>query len=274
MNFYLIITLVGTACCLVMFALVQRINRRAPQHYLTPAGLTPAGISRAAFPLSSEGTVTRLGCDTRGDVSGIQPGLTHRAIMGSVEALCRVVRIRDLYTANHQHRVADLAQAIAREMGLGEDQQQGIHVAALLHDIGKIGVPTDILSKPGQLSESEFDIVKTHSRLSAEVLASIDFPWPVVQAVSQHHERLDGTGYPLGSRGTEIVLEARIIAVADVVEAMSSHRPYRPALRLDQALDEITRYCGTRYDAAAVSACLKLCRREGHLDRVLETIRS
>lgn len=196
----------------------------------------------------------------------------YMTIEGSVQALCRMVQMRDPYTATHQHRVADLAFALAREMGLSEVRQRGVQVAALLHDIGKIGVPSEILSKPGQLTECEFNIVQTHPRLSAEILSSIDFPWPVVTTAAQHHERLDGSGYPHGLVGEEIILEARILAVADVVEAMSSHRPYRPALGLDKALAEISKYRGVKYDSKVVDVCLKLCRRNDGLEALLETV--
>ena len=183
-----------------------------------------------------------------------------------------MVQMRDPYTATHQQRVADLTFALAREMGLSEVRQCGVRVAALLHDIGKIGVPAEILSKPGQLTEYEFNIVQTHPRLSAEILSSIDFPWPVLTTAAQHHERLDGSGYPHGLVGEEIIPEARIVAVADVVEAMSSHRPYRPALGLDQALDEISRHRGVKYDSTVVDVCLRLCRRNAGLEALLETV--
>jgi len=192
-------------------------------------------------------------------------------IEGSVQALCRMVQMRDPYTATHQCRVADLAFVLSREMGLSAARQQGVRVAARLHDIGKIGVPSEILSKPGQLTECEFDIVKTHAKLSAEILSSIDFPWPVVTTALQHHERVDGSGYPYGLAGDEIIQEARIVAVADVVEAMSSHRPYRPALGLDIALEEIYKYRGVKYDSKVVDVCLRLCRRNDGLEALLET---
>ncbi len=193
-------------------------------------------------------------------------------IEGSIQALCRMVQMRDPYTATHQHRVADLASTLAREMALTEAEQQGVRMAALLHDVGKIGVPGEILSKPGQLTEYEFKIVQTHPRLSAEILSSIDFPWPVVATALQHHERLDGGGYPFGLDGKEIIIEARIVAVADVVEAMASHRPYRPALGLDRALDEISNYSNQKYDPGVVDVCLGLCRRYASLEELLATV--
>jgi len=168
-----------------------------------------------------------------------------------------------------------LAQAIAREMKFTKWQQQGVRVAALLHDIGKIGVPSEILSKPGQLTEYEYNIVKTHCATSVELLGNIEFPWPVIDAVSQHHERLDGSGYPDGLSGDDVILEARILAVADVVEAMSSHRPYRPALGLERALEEVSRGRGLKYDKDTVDACLKVCREQQHdFEQLLDTVDS
>ena len=156
-----------------------------------------------------------------------------KAMDGVIHAVSLVVGTRDPYTAGHQRRVAELARAIAREMGLSEWQMMGIHVAGLLHDVGKVAVPSEILSKPGKINQYEFSIIKNHCQVGYDILQRIDFPWPVTRAVLQHHERLDGSGYPEGLSGEDIVLEARILGVADVVEAMSSHRPYRPALGLE-----------------------------------------
>ncbi len=177
---------------------------------------------------------------------------------GTIQAIAGIVETRDPYTAGHQRRVADLACAIAREMNLSEDRIEGIRMAATIHDIGKIAVPAEILSKPGELSDVEMSIIKTHSQVGYEILKGIDFPWPIAEIVYQHHERLDGSGYPRGLKGDEILLEARILAVADVVEAMISHRPYRPALTLDVALKEITENSGTLYDPEVVKACREL----------------
>ena len=180
------------------------------------------------------------------------------AMDGIIHAMSLVVETRDPYTAGHQRRVADIATVIAKTMGLAEWSVRGIHVAGLLHDVGKLSVPTDILSKPGKLSQSEFDIIKSHSKVSYDILELIEFPWPVKQAILQHHERLDGSGYPDGLAGDDIILDARILAVADVVEAISSHRPYRPALGLEYAMREIFSKRGTLYDPRVVDACLKL----------------
>jgi putative nucleotidyltransferase with HDIG domain len=192
-----------------------------------------------------------------------------KAMDGIIHAISLVVETRDPYTAGHQRRVAELAQAIAEEMSLSEWQSLGIHVAGLLHDVGKIAVPSEILSKPGKINEYEFNIIKNHCRVGWEILQRIYFPWPVTKAVLQHHERLNGSGYPEGLSGRDILLEARILGVADVVEAMSSHRPYRPALGLSAALKEISQGSGVLYDAAVVAACLRLLKSELEFNRLM-----
>lgn len=184
--------------------------------------------------------------------------LLARGLEETVQVIATMVEMRDPYTNGHQQRVADLAVAIAREMMLPEDQVRGIHLAGEIHDLGKIQTPAEILSKPGRLSNSEFELIKTHPQTGYEVLKNISFPWPIAQIVLQHHERLDGSGYPQGLIGDQILLEARILIVADVVEAMSSHRPYRPGLGLQQALDEIRRNRGRFYDPQVVDACIRL----------------
>lgn len=176
----------------------------------------------------------------------------------AVTAIAATVEMRDPYTAGHQRRVAKLAVAIATEMGLSDDQVKGLHMACVVHDIGKIHVPAEILSSPGKLSDAEFEIIKTHSKVGWEILKGIDFPWPVAEMVYQHHEKLDGSGYPRGLKGDEILLESRILTVADVVEAMTSHRPYRPGLGVFPALQEIFRDKGKYYDMAVVEACLRV----------------
>lgn len=175
-----------------------------------------------------------------------------------IDAMAYAVEARDPYTAGHQRRVTNLARTIAEEMGLGEDQIDGIRMAGVIHDLGKISVPAEILSKPGRLSNLEFQIIKTHSQTGYEILKNIDFPWPVASIVLQHHEKMDGSGYPMGLKGDDIFIEARIITVADVVEAMASHRPYRPALGIEISLDEISKNRGVLYDNDAVGACLKV----------------
>lgn len=184
-----------------------------------------------------------------------------RLLEETVNVLASTVEIRDPYTAGHQRRVTRLACAIAAELGLPEERITGLRVAALVHDIGKIAIPTAILSKARKLTKEESDLIKTHPRISYGILKKIKFPWPVAEIVLQHHERLDGSGYPQGLKGDEIRLEARILAVADAVEAMISHRPYRPACSLDEALEEISRHKGTLYDPEVVEACLRLFKR-------------
>ena len=182
--------------------------------------------------------------------------LTHAA----VAAIASTVEARDPYTAGHQRRVAEISEAIGRKIGLDEHAIVGVSLAAHIHDIGKLAVPAEILARPGPLHPAEMELVKTHSRAGHDIVAGIDFPWPVAEMILQHHERLDGRGYPQGLRGDEIVIGARIIAVADTVEAMASHRPYRPSVGLAAALDELTAGRGTAFDPVVVDACLGLFR--------------
>ena len=179
---------------------------------------------------------------------------------GTIQAIAKLVEARDPYTSGHQERVADLGAMIATEMGFDEDFQRGIRMAGLLHDIGKIYVPAEILTKPRRLTEVEFNIVKLHPEVAYDVLSPIEFPWPIADYVYQHHERMDGSGYPLGLSGDDILMGGRILAVADVVEAMSSHRPYKAAIGIEPALDEIEANVGVLYDKDAAQACLRLFR--------------
>ncbi|MDD5057346.1 MAG: response regulator [Sideroxydans sp.] len=181
-----------------------------------------------------------------------------KSLDGTVETVARMMEMRDPYTAGHERRVAQLACDIGKAMGLPERQVEGLRVIGYLHDIGKIAVPAEILSKPSRLTEVELAMVKSHAKAGYDILRDMEFPWPVAQAVWQHHERLDGTGYPQGLKGDDIILEARILMVADVVEAMASHRPYRPAIGLTGALAEISTNRGKYYDERVVDACLRL----------------
>lgn len=183
------------------------------------------------------------------------------AFMSTVEVVTSLGELRDPYTAGHERRVGALAAAIGTELGFDASRVDGLRVAGSLHDVGKISVPSEILAKPGRLTATQLQLVQEHAQAGYEILKSVAFPWPVAQTTLQHHERLDGSGYPHGLKGEEILLEARIMAVADVVEAMSSHRPYRAALGLEKALAEIERGRGTAYDPAIVDACLKLFRK-------------
>jgi PAS domain S-box-containing protein len=181
----------------------------------------------------------------------------------TIAVMAGLVELRDPYTAGHQRGVALLATSIARRMKLGEDRVRGVYLAATIHDVGKINVPAEILSKPGRLSQLETNLVRTHPQAGWEALKDIDVPWPLAEIVYQHHERMDGSGYPRGLAETDILLEARIIAVADVVEAMSNHRPYRAAFGVVSALEEIRSGSGRLYDPAVVKTCCEVFEEEG-----------
>jgi PAS domain S-box-containing protein/putative nucleotidyltransferase with HDIG domain len=189
-----------------------------------------------------------------------------RILLETVFTVAHVVEARDPYTAGHQRRVAHLAASIAEFLGLSEMLVEGIFFAALLHDIGKIAVPAEILSRPGKLQPEDRSYLKTHCLKGYEIVKEIDFPWPVAKVVLQHHERLDGSGYPYGLMGSEICLEARIVAVADTVEAYTSHRPYRPAQPLSAALSHILDKAGEWYDSRVVEACLELFQKGYRLE--------
>ncbi len=184
-----------------------------------------------------------------------------QALVETIQAISMTVEKRDPYTSGHQHRVAELAVDIGREMGLDQSRIEGLRLGGMIHDIGKIAVPAEILNRPGRLSAIEMELIRAHAEIGYDIVKDVEFPWPVAAMVRQHHERLDGSGYPQGLKGEEIVLEARIIAVADVVEAISAHRPYRPAMGVGKALEEIRRGRDLLYDARAVDACLSLFDR-------------
>ena len=186
-----------------------------------------------------------------------------KTMNATIETVSRMIEAKDPYTAGHQQRVSQLAVAIAKELNIPQDKIEGIRIASLIHDIGKMGIPTEILSKPIVLTDVEFNLIKGHSQIGYNVLKSIEFPWPVEEIVLQHHEKMNGSGYPRGLKGDEILSEAKIIGVADVVEAMSSHRPYRPALGIDAALEEISKNRGIFYDPEIVVICLRLFKEKG-----------
>ncbi len=177
---------------------------------------------------------------------------------GTVQAMAMTVEARDAYTAGHQKRTTNIARCIAQEMGLSEEQIDGIRMAGVVHDLGKISIPAEILSKPGRINDVEFSLIKNHPLAGYEILKGIEFQSPVAQIVLQHHERMDGSGYPYGLKGKDILLEARVIAVADVIEAMASHRPYRAAIGIQEAMEEITRNQGTSYDTEVVTATRRI----------------
>ncbi|MHB8340787.1 MAG: PAS domain-containing protein [Mycobacteriales bacterium] len=216
------------------------------------------------YPISIDGQIVGVGVVSvditeRKRVEEAHGRLTHAA----VGALVATVEARDPYTSGHQERVAVIASAIAVDLGLDSGAVEGIELAALIHDIGKIAIPVEILSRPGRLNAPSWELMKTHASAGADIMRGFDFPWPVADMVEQHHERLDGTGYPSGMRGEEILLEARIIAVADTVEAMVSHRPYRAGASIEAALEEVSRGRGRLFEPAVVDACLRLFREQG-----------
>jgi len=186
-----------------------------------------------------------------------------QVMAGTIHAFGQLAEIRDPYTAGHQRRVSRLACAIAEELGMSREEQKGIDVAAGLHDIGKISIPAEILTKPGGLTDIEMSLIKTHPTVGYEVLKTVPFPWPVAEFVLQHHEKIDGSGYPNGCSGSDIRKSAQVIGVADVVEAMSSHRPYRPALGMESAMDRITESRGKTYDCEVVEACIGVVKNKG-----------
>lgn len=222
-------------------------------------------VSLAEFMARLKRVVAERGlkAERNSALAGLQQNLDRfqRAMDGIIHAMCRAVEMRDPYTAGHQERVARLAAAIGAHIGMAPDQVYGLRMVGRIHDIGKIIIPSEILCKPGTLSHLEFEIIKTHPRAGSDILSTIEFPWPLARVVLQHHERLDGSGYPDGLAGDDILPEARVLAVADVFETMATHRPYRPALGVPKALDELARYRGRRYDADIVDACTELVRQ-------------
>jgi putative two-component system response regulator len=185
-----------------------------------------------------------------------------KSIIGSIHAMAMTIEIRDPYTAGHQRRVANLSRAIGKELCLSPIQIEGLGMAGVIHDIGKISIPSEILSKPGNLNKLEFDIMKTHPQVGYDILKSIEFPWPLAEITLQHHERLDGSGYPQGLIENEIIFEAKILSVADVVEAMVSARPFRPARDIHFAIDEISKRRRIAYDPQVVDACVHLLKKK------------
>ncbi|MGD0856863.1 MAG: HD domain-containing phosphohydrolase [Dehalococcoidia bacterium] len=251
--------------------LVERIRKTGTQHELTEFTLRckdgtyktiearAAAIYRGKKPYA----VQAIACDTsarkkseKNLASSVET--LKKTLKDAVSTMAKIVEMRDPYTAGHQQRVADLATTIATEMKLSIDRIELLDMAASVHDIGKTNIPAEILSRPGKLSDLEFQILKTHSQSGYDILKNIEFPWQVAQIVLQHHERMNGSGYPNRLKGEDILLEAKIIAVADVVEAMASHRPYRPALGIDLALEEIINNKGILFDPNVADACVKL----------------
>ena len=249
-------------------ALNERVDRGEVvddvAEWATPAG--PRAFHTLLFPIPLAGAAPMVGglsFDVTEEQRAQAEVVRHaerlrRIVEGAVLAMGHVVETRDPYTAGHERRVAELAVALGAELGLEPGRLEGLRLAALIHDIGKIAVPAEILAKPGRLSEAEFSLIRQHARAGYEILAAIEFDAPVAEIVLQHHERLSGAGYPAGLAGEEILFEARILAVADTVEAMSSHRPYRPALGMERALEEVRSRAGSDYDPEVAAACLRV----------------
>jgi len=191
---------------------------------------------------------------------------TKRTLVQTLLAVSKMAEVRDAYTAGHQRRVAHLAASMAQMMGLSDDKVEGVFLGALIHDIGKIAVPAEVLSRPGKLREEDVNYLKIHCRKGYDILKSVDFPWPIAEIALQHHEHLDGSGYPQGLQGDDILFEARIVCVADVADAMTSHRPYRPAISLQEVLNSLAEKAGRWYDVDAVDACIGLFREGYHID--------
>jgi PAS domain S-box-containing protein/putative nucleotidyltransferase with HDIG domain len=249
-----------------------RDGRWAGEMNFTRKDGTEVVCETAVIPLCDErGTITAV-CGVSHDISKHKQAAQElqksydklrETLIVTVNVLASTVEMRDPYTAGHQRRVTTLACAIAEEMGLMEEQLDGLRLAGLVHDIGKFNVPVEILNKPGRITETEMNIIKTHAEAGYNLLKEIKFPWPVARIVLQHHERLDGSGYPEGLKDDRIMPEAKVLAVADVVEAMASHRPYRPALGIEAALHEIAMHKGTLYDPDATDICARLFINKG-----------
>jgi PAS domain S-box-containing protein/putative nucleotidyltransferase with HDIG domain len=213
----------------------------------------------------AQGVLTEVFC-IGNDITANRLTNLLRANDQAVQAMALAIEMRDPYTSGHQQRVTLLACALGREMGLAEDRIRGLRLAGLLHDLGKIVVPAEFLSKPGKLRDHEWEVIKDHPYFGYEIMKGIDFPWPVAQIIYQHHEKWNGSGYPRGLAGEEILLEARILAVADVVEAMATHRPYRPAFAFNEVLEEISQHVGIFYDPQVTAALFSYHRQHNILD--------
>jgi len=255
---------------------LQNLDENPQSHFIEFRIITKEGkirwIGHSCLPAYTEDGKFSGRAGTNRDITELKLAMVklkdtlenlRKAVSTTIQVMISAVEARDPYTAGHQRRVADLARAIATEMGLPQDTIEGIRMAGSIHDIGKLSIPAEILSKPTKLSENEFSLIKEHARKGYEMLKDVESPWPLAEIVYQHHERMDGSGYPRNLKGDEILMEARIMAVADVVEAMASHRPYRPALGIDAALKEIEDNRGILYDADVVDVCLGIFREKG-----------
>ena len=240
-----------------------------PELFHWTPGLQATDYIRATYRVASQysGTATAMAMAIEQSAGTsmipgyVEPGMLEHA---TIRVIDKIIESRDPYTSGHQRRVSDLARSIAKKLNLSEEIIDALRMAAKIHDIGKITVPAEILAKPTPLTNQEFGIIKNHPKVGYDILKDAEFPWPVAQIVLQHHERIDGSGYPLGLCGDKIILEAKILAVADVVEAMASHRPYRPALGIDRALEEISEKKGILYDPEVVDACTSVFAQNGY----------
>jgi PAS domain S-box-containing protein/putative nucleotidyltransferase with HDIG domain len=253
----------------------SKMAERNRERFAGRASLAPAAFvfrSRSGAPLDLLGQSTLATWEGKPALIGVvidnsQHKRALRAMEQTIEALASTVELRDPYTAGHQRRVMRVACAIAQELGMSEGQMDGLRIAAAVHDIGKVLVPAEILSKPGELTDIEYQMIRQHAEAGFNILKNVEFPWPVAQIVRQHHERLDGSGYPLGLTSDAILPEAKVLAVADVVDAMTMRRPYREKRGMDAAISEIEAGKGKLYDPAAVNACATLAK-QGRLNAV------
>jgi putative nucleotidyltransferase with HDIG domain len=251
---------------IIQFATALSIKWRAEKQLLTMQADLENLVEKRTAELVRSNRMLKIEIENR---KHMQQELQHsfeslkKAMHSTIQAISRTVEMRDPYTSGHQQRVADLAKAIAEQLKLPESQIESIYMAAAIHDIGKISLPAEILVKPIPLTNIEISLIQAHAQAGYDILKGIEFPWAIADIVLQHHERMDGSGYPQGLAGDNIVFEARIICVADVVETMASHRPYRPSMGMDKALGEISKNRGVLYDPRVVDACLKIFREKG-----------
>ena len=259
----------------ILLALKQGAHRFEWTHQRLDGSLFPAEVLLIAFERDHrtvlQGTVTDITARKQAEqLIERNTAKLNKALADIVTVMSKTMELRDPYTAGHQKRVADIACLIAKELGFDEERIKGLRMAGLIHDIGKIAIPSELLTKPSKLSQFERNLMEEHSEHGYHLIEDIDFPWRVADFVRQHHERIDGSGYPLGLKGEDITSEARILAVADTIESMSTHRPYRPALGLDVALAEIKKEAGTRLDAKVVDAALHLLMGKTSIDDVID----
>jgi putative nucleotidyltransferase with HDIG domain len=251
---------------IIQFATALGIKWQAEKQLLTMQADLENQVEQRTAELVKSNQLLKIEIENR---KGMQQELQQsfeslkKAMGSTIQAISMTVEMRDPYTSGHQQRVANLAKAIAKELKLPESQIESIYMAAAIHDIGKISLPAEILVKPIPLSDIEISLVQAHAQAGYDILKGIEFPWAIADIVLQHHERMDGSGYPRGLAGDKIVFEARIICVADVVETMASHRPYRPSIGMDKALEEIADNSGVLYDPRVVDACLKIFSEKG-----------